>query len=367
MERWIPAYTEAVCREMEQVASSVPQAIPVYTLFLGGGTPSLLPLPLLEQILNSAAKCFQFQDDFELSLEANPGTVDLDYLRGIKALRVNRLSLGMQSAHPQELRVLTRLHDYPDVVRAVSSARTAGIDNLSVDLIFGLPGQTMQRWADTMELALNLEPEHISLYSLIVEEDTPMFSWAARGLVDLPDNDSAADMYEYAMERLDAAGMQQYEISNWAQARSGGGVYSCRHNLQYWRGLPYLGFGAGAHGYAAGWRTANTGPILAYIQKMNEGGSLPFPRSSANQESHALEELEEQGEFMMVGLRLTEEGVSSRVFLERFGKPLEQAYDRQIAHLQRAGLLEWVGASERRLRLTKHGRLLGNQVFLEFI
>jgi oxygen-independent coproporphyrinogen-3 oxidase len=367
MEQWIPAYTDALCREMELVAASAAEPIPAYTLFFGGGTPSLLPLQQVEQILTTAAKCFPFQENFELSLEANPGSVNLDYLRGLKGLGVNRLSLGMQSAHPQELKLLTRLHDYPDVVRAVSWARQAGIDNLSLDLIFGLPGQSLRRWAETMDLALGLGSEHISLYSLIVEEDTPLYSWAARGLVDLPDNDSSADMYELAMDRLGAAGLVQYEISNWAHPRADGDMYACRHNLQYWRGLPYLGLGAGAHGYADGWRTANTEPILAYIRQINEGGSLPFPRGPANRDAHALEEMEEQGDFMMVGLRLTDEGVSSRVFEERFGLPLEQAYAEPIAYLTEAGLLEWMGKDEPRLRLTRRGRMLGNQVFMRFI
>ncbi len=367
MEQWIPAYTDALCREMELVAAGAAEPIPVYTLFFGGGTPSLLPLKQVEQILATAARLFPFQPDFELTLEANPGSVTLDYLRGLKQLGVNRLSLGMQSAHPQELKLLTRLHDYPDVVRAVSWARQAGIDNLSLDLIFGLPGQSLQRWADTMELALGLGSQHISLYSLTVEEDTPLFSWAARGLVDLPDNDSSADMYELAMDRLGAAGLVQYEISNWAHPRADGSLYSSRHNLQYWRGLPYLGLGAGAHGYACGWRTANTGPILAYIQQIREGESRPFPQGPANVEAHALDALEEQGEFMMVGLRLTDEGVSARGFADRFGRPLEQVYAQPIAILSAAGLLEWVGEDERRLRLTRRGRLLGNQVFLQFI
>ncbi|HMN61307.1 MAG TPA: radical SAM family heme chaperone HemW, partial [Anaerolinea sp.] len=252
MEKWIPAYVDALCREMELVAAGESGPIPVGTLFFGGGTPSLLPLAQLERILSTAARLFSFAPDLEFSLEANPGTVDLDYLRGLKSLGLNRLSLGMQSAHPQELKMLTRLHDFPDVIRAVSWARRAGIDNLSLDLIFGLPGQSLERWSETLDLALGLGSEHISLYSLTVEEDTPLYSWVSRGLVDLPDNDLGADMFELAMDRLAQEGMVQYEISNWARRRADGSLFSCRHNLQYWRGLPYLGLGAGAHGYAAG-------------------------------------------------------------------------------------------------------------------
>lgn len=368
MERWIPAYLDALCREIELVASSIDEDIPVHTVFFGGGTPSLLPIEGIGRILEESAKRFRFQPGMEISLEANPGTLTQEYLRSLRGLGVNRLSLGMQSAHPQELALLTRLHDFREVIQSVSWARQVGFDNLSLDLIFGLPGQSLDRWQQSLDLALGLAPEHISLYSLIVEEGTPMFSWSARGLVDLPDNDQAADMYELAMDRLESAGYTQYEISNWALKGANGDLRSCRHNLQYWRGLPYLGFGAGAHGYAGGWRTADVAPIREYIQRSMQGESQPFPRSPANSAAHVVEPEDEMGEFMMVGLRLTEEGVSDGIFSERFGISLDEKYARPVAQLTQAGLVERVGeGGYRQLRLTRRGRLLGNQVFVEFI
>ncbi len=368
MERWIQPYIEALCREIDLVAGSAAGRVGVHTVFFGGGTPSLLPLAGLERILGRARERFEFTRDAEISLEANPGTLSPEYLRGLRGLGVNRLSLGMQSAHPQELKLLTRLHDHQDVIRSVAWAREAGFDNLSLDLMFGLPGQALERWENTLELALGLKPDHISLYALTVEEGTPLFKWSARGLVDLPDSDGAAEMYELAMDRLGEAGFIQYEISNWARLAPGVGLRSCRHNLQYWRGLPYLGFGAGAHGYAAGWRTADVNPIREYIRRVREGESMPFPRSPANAEARELGAADEVGEFMMMGLRLTDEGISSRTFAERFGARLEDAFARPIERFTRAGLLEWAGEpGDRRLRLTRRGRLLGNQVFAEFI
>ena len=368
MERWIPAYLDALCREIKLVAGSIPDHLPVHTVFFGGGTPSLLPIEGIGRILEESARSFAFQPEMEITLEANPGTLSLEYLQGLREIGVNRLSLGMQSAHPQELKLLTRLHDYPEVIQSVSWARQAGFDNLSLDLIFGLPGQSLERWQQSLDLALGLAPEHISLYSLIVEEGTPMFSWSARGLVDLPDNDRAADMYELAMSRLELAGYTQYEISNWAVRGVNDELRSCRHNLQYWRGLPYLGFGAGAHGYARGWRTADVNPIREYIQRSMQGESQPFPRSPANASAHAVEFEDEVGEFMMVGLRLTDEGVSERIFNDRFGISLAEKYARPVARLAHAGLVEWAGENgDLHLRLTRRGRLLGNQVFVEFI
>jgi oxygen-independent coproporphyrinogen-3 oxidase len=367
MESFIPRYVEALCREMELVSASLDQRIPVHTLFFGGGTPSLLPIPELARILQTAARCFDLQPAIEASLEANPGTVSLEYLRDLHALGVNRLSLGMQSANPEELRLLTRIHDVHDVIQAVAWARRAGFNNLSVDLIFGLPGQTLERWQKTLEMAVGLNTQHLSLYALTVEKGTPLFRWTARGLVDVPDDDRAADMYEYTMQRLDQAGFVQYEISNWARPRPDGSLFAARHNLQYWYNWPYLGLGAGAHGFAGGKRTANVNAIRGYIERVSTGSSLEFPRSPANSKAQAIDAQVEMSETMMVGLRLTQEGVSDALFSSRFGQTLDQAYSTQIRDLTRKGLLEWAEEGERRLRLTKRGRLLGNQVFVEFV
>lgn len=367
MEKKIPAYVDALCQEMRLVSRSAGKKLPAHTIFFGGGTPSVLPEWSIGQILDTVRESYDLNDDAEITLEANPGTVSLEYLRFLRAQGVNRLSFGMQSADDRELHWLTRQHIFQDVVHAVEWARAAGFENLSLDLIFGLPAQTMETWTRSLEQALKLEPEHLSLYSLIVEPETPLFRWVERGLVENPDDDNAAGMYEYAMERLETAGFKQYEISNWARPGRSGGILASKHNMQYWLNLPYLGFGAGAHGYAAGMRTANVKPIDGFIRKVKESGDLVFPLSPANAAVSEVDREEEIAETMMVGLRLTEQGVNEEVFQSRFGQNLEELFSKQIKRLRAEGLLEWDGDGARHLRLTKYGRLLGNRVFREFI
>jgi oxygen-independent coproporphyrinogen-3 oxidase len=316
---------------------------------------------------------FSILEGAEITLEANPGTLSLDYLQALRELGINRLSLGMQSANPEELRLLERLHGFEDVIRAVTWARRAGFDNLNLDLIFGLPGQSLESWLQNLELALGLQPEHFSLYALTLEHGTPLAHWVDRGLVPLPDPDLAAEMYEHASERLEAKGYIPYEISNWAIPDHAGQPKVCRHNLQYWRNLPYLGLGAGAHGYAAGVRTANLLSPAGYIRRLTEGPAMPtdlpllFPCTPATLTAQPVDRQAEMGETMMMGLRLVREGVSADGFYTRFGQGLDQVYEKEIEELISVGLLEWGGAGQECLRLTRRGRLLGNQVFMRFV
>ncbi len=279
----IPAYLQALCREVELVGKSYISGndgkgkVTAHTVFFGGGTPSLLTPAQFEQILQVVHDSFEVLPEAEISLEANPGTLSLDSLRGLRALGFNRLSLGVQSAHADELRLLGRIHDYGEVLDAVKWSRQAGFANLNLDLIFGLPEQTLERWSETLSKAVALEPEHLSLYALTIEHGTPFGRWAASGRLPIPDPDLAAEMYEWAGEFLEGHGFLQYEISNWGRTKSSGRkmeagevnpFYACRHNLQYWRGDPYLGFGAGAHGYAAGVRYSNVLRIKTYVQRL---------------------------------------------------------------------------------------------------
>ena len=218
-----------------------------------------------------------------------------------------------------------------------------------------------------METILELKPDHLSLYALTVEKGTPLNRWVGRGLVVPPDGDDAAEMYEWASECLEQKGWSQYEISNWAQPGSNGQPRICVHNLQYWLNRPYLGFGAGAHGYADGVRTANTAGIQPYIDRVQNGMPLTFPASAGNVTAHFVTPDEEMAEMMMVGLRLTSQGVDNADFQARFGVSLAEQYKRSIRRLQASGLLEWVDGENSRLRLTKSGRLLGNRVFREFV
>jgi len=389
LEALIPGYTQALCQEIEYSATSLGERLPVHTIFFGGGTPSLLPVRELAGILETIRRSYDLTSDLEATLEANPGTLSLAYLTDLRALGMNRLSLGMQSANPEELRLLERQHDYEDVVQAVAWARQAGFDNLNLDLIFGLPYQSLDSWQRNLALATSLEPEHLSLYALTLEHGTPMEHWVQRGLLDEPDGDLAAEMYEWASETLESMGYHQYEISNWARLRPDGELLACRHNLQYWRCLPYIGLGAGAHGYADGVRVANVLSPGLYVGRMGEGrrtkenylppptaGGLPvlqadrrpaFPRTPATVQAERIDRQTEMGEVMMMGLRLVQEGIRRQAFLERFGESLEGVFGAQIERLLGLGLLEWGGEGAACLRLTKRGRLLGNQVFVEFI
>lgn len=373
LEQLIPAYVDALCREAQFLASSAGARLPVHTVFFGGGTPSLLPPGEIGQILRSLAELFDLAEEIEITLEANPGTLSVDYLRDLHFLGVNRISLGMQSSRPDELRLLERQHDYNDVVNAIDWSRQVGINNLNLDLIFGLPDQEMESWRENLEQAIQLKPDHLSLYTLTLEHGTPMAHWVARGLLAEPDPDLAAEMYEWAEERLDQCGYRQYEISNWAYRVGNSVQFACQHNLQYWRNQPYLGLGAGAHGFASGLRTANVLSPAAYIQRCQDGwsssveGVPDFPLTPATVNAQAIDQATEMGETMMMGLRLTQEGVSRSVFQNRFNQALDEVFGEQINELVTLGLLEWIGVEKGILRLTARGRLLGNQVFMRFI
>ena len=372
-EATIPAYVNALCKEIEfagfraERSDSVVEApLQAYTIFFGGGTPSLLSPLQFDLIFKSIRVAFALTSDAEISIEANPGTVTYEALRQVREIGINRISFGVQSANMEELRMLERTHDFFTVIEAVTSARKAGFDNLNLDLIYGLPEQKLGTWQTTVKRILDLHPEHISAYALTLEHGTPFGRWATKGLLPLPDPDLAADMYEWASETLETAGYFQYEISNWAKPG-----HECRHNLQYWRGLPYLAFGAGAHGYANGYRYSNALRIKTYIERLNTDHRLlntVFPLSPTTVNQHKQTIQDDMSEFMMTGLRLTQEGVSENDFETRFGNSMREVYGKEIEELLRLGLIEGQSSRNSRvLRLTSRGRLLGNQVFMRFV
>lgn len=367
IENLIPGYVEALCREIEVLAGAKETKLDVHSVFFGGGTPTILPAKYFYTIIKKLGECFHFKPEVEISVEANPGTVTLAYLHDLKSFGVNRLSIGMQSANPMELRLLGREHDIWESIRAVNWARKAGFDNLNLDLIFGLPGQTISSWQNTVNLAVKLHPQHFSLYALSVEKGTRMRHWIDRGLLSDPDDDLAAEMYEWVSERLAAKGYVQYEISNWALSEKGCDRNQCLHNLQYWRNLPYLGIGAGSHGFAEGFRIANVVDPADYIQRCMNGSSQQFPRSPASSMIEKIDKITKMKETMMMGLRLVMEGVSGTTFQNRFGISIGQVFGKEIEQLMNKDLLEWVGERDDILRLTSKGRLLGNQVFMCFI
>lgn len=373
-EAVIPAYVEALIKEIDYVGRVAAEPrIETNTIFFGGGTPSLLSGPHFDSIMSALSSAFGLSPNAEVTIEANPGTISPDKLEAIRNAGINRISFGVQSSISEELRMLERSHDFFTVIDAVSSARKAGFNNLNLDLIYALPGQTLQSWQTTVKRVLDLQPEHISAYALTFEHGTPFGKWADRGLLQLPDPDLAADMYEWTMDYLEENGYEQYEISNWARSDSG---LMCKHNLQYWRSLPYLGLGAGAHGYAGGYRYSNVLRIKTYIDRLAKYDSRPtdyeFPLSPATVNHHKQTREDDISEYMINNLRLVKAGVADSDFRSRFGAQLLDVYPREIEELTSAGLLEGVKTSEvfetsEVYRLTRRGRLLGNQVFLRFV
>lgn len=358
-EEFMPAYVDALCREIETVTSSSPEQYSVGSIFFGGGTPSLLNPKQFEQILKKIHQHFNLVNA-EISLEANPGAVTLEALKDLKSLGFNRISFGVQSFNPDELRFLERIHDPYEVFDAIAWARRASFDNVNLDLIYGLPMQPNDRWIASLRHAVHLQPEHLSLYALTIEQGTPFGRWTSHGLMPSPDPDAAAGMYDLATDYLYVEGYEQYEISNWSKPG-----YACQHNLHIWRNLPYLGFGAGAHGCAGGVRYANVRRIKTYLERMNDTSVLRyFPLSPAAVSYINIGKQTEMQESMLLGLRLTGEGVNAEVFQARFGMPLGEAFAQEINELTRSGLLEWEGET---LHLSQRGRLLGNRVFIKFV
>jgi len=347
-------YLEAVCAEFRRIA----RGSAIRTLYVGGGTPTILPPKLLLELLQTVHHVCDTSGLTEITVEANPGTLDMARLEVLRQVGVTRLSLGIQSFDDDELRLLGRIHTATQAKAAFLAARSALEATLNLDLIFGLPRQTLARWAATLEQALALRPEHLSLYALSVEPGTPLACWITTGQVPAPDPDLAADMYELAQTSLEAAGYRHYEISNWA-LRSPDRDHRCQHNLIYWRNEPYLGLGAAAHSWHEGWRWHNVVDPENYISRL-AAGQNPIEEREYIGLGSALE----MGETMMMGLRLVEEGVSYERFRARFGRELVEVYERELKELEKLGLLELNGE---RVRLTARGRLLGNQVFGRFL
>jgi oxygen-independent coproporphyrinogen-3 oxidase len=366
-ENRIEDYIEAICIEIEALVRSCGEKLVVKTVYIGGGTPSLLNNKLAGKLLQFLSKWVEFASETEITIEANPETLHLTNLRGLRNVGINRLSLGMQSANWDELYLLGRQHSYNDVVQAVSWAREVGFDNINLDLIYGIPWQNLTSWMQTLDCATELKPEHLSLYALTLENDVPMEGWIRSGKIPPQDDELMADMYEYAIDRLDEMEYYQYEISNWAKMDRENNLYSCRHNLQYWRNLHYLGLGAGAHGFAHHIRTENVKGINAYIRRCISESEQVFPLGPATENYSNIDPWVEMQETLMVGLRLTQEGISPIRFGKRFGVELFSKFGTEFDKLFSLGLLEYLDDSKDRIVLSKHARSIGNQVFMEFV
>ncbi|MDQ3328667.1 MAG: radical SAM family heme chaperone HemW [Chloroflexota bacterium] len=339
----IAPYVAALCRELELYGERNWRAT---TLYLGGGTPSLLSPEQVAAIVHTARTALEFRSG-EVTLEANPGSVDEEYFLAVLGAGVNRVSIGIQSFRDADLKRLARHHSVSDAVQAFASARAAGVPDISLDLIYGLPDQSLANWRENLDRAMDLAPEHVSLYGLVVEEGTPMARMVARGKMPAPDDDLMADMYELAHEVITCAGLVRYEVSNWALPG-----HEARHNLVYWNNLPYIGAGAGAHGYLYGGRYSNELLPAHYIRRLEQGCLSEVEREPI---TPALE----QAETLILGLRL-DAGVSTTKFEGRYGVDLKTRYGAVVAEMEHLGLLAWRG---KRLHLTETGRLLSNEVF----
>lgn len=358
------AYVNAVVEEIARTSEKIDDRYLVHTIYFGGGTPNFLSSNQLEKIINGIRENFHCISGIELSAEANPTCLSDEYLISLMEIGINRLSLGMQSASASDLKVLGRSHSFKDVETNVGNAREAGISNLNLDLIFGIPFQSLKSFETTLKAAIGLSPDHLSLYALTVEDSTPLAIQIANGELPQPDDDLEADMYIMASEFLENQGFAQYEISNWARDSN----RQCMHNLQYWRNLDYLGFGAGAHSHYMQLRWENQKTITDYIDSVTKNSQNTERVSPAGINFVSLSDMDEISETMMMGMRLTQEGISAEDFVKRFGIGLEEVFTKEISKLQSRELVEWVVNGDCRvLRLTQKGRLLGNQVFLEFI
>jgi len=346
-------YVDALCKEIAGY-KELTKGYELATIYFGGGTPSILDVSLTEQILSTVRNCFDVNQTAEITLEVNPGTASLEKLKRYKELGINRLSIGVQSSKAEELALLGRIHSFEDAKQTVLWAREAGFTNISLDLMSALPNQSFEDYKENVEAILALNPEHISSYSLIVEEGTPFYAQYAEGAPkesELPDEETDRAMYAYTKERLVQAGYHRYEISNYAKP----GCES-RHNSSYWIGIEYLGVGLGASSLFTNARYHNETDLLSYIEEVEAGQDV-------RQEIERLVPAEQMEEFMILGLRMMR-GVSRAEFQKRFGTPIETVYGSALIKLEKSGLLS---REEDTIALTERGIDVSNQVFVEFV
>lgn len=397
-----PTYVQALQREIEFAAAGnhAGQSAPghgvalskrrIHTVYFGGGTPSLLRARHYVDILDCLARHFTLAHDLEVSLESNPNDLSTAYLRELRAAGINRLSIGMQSASNRVLQLFERRHAPEAVASALRYARQAGFDNVNLDVIFGSPGETLAEWKRTVAAIRHYAPDHVSMYGLELKGGTALRAQVDAGALPQPEDDVFADMYEYASGSLEQAGYAQYEISNWAMPQR-----QCRHNLQYWRNLPYLGLGAGAQGFAGGLRYSNIAHPLRYIAALKpladsdeprragakylshpsserrdkpkqgrSGAPSVFPLSPAVAKSTRVDDQDDLYVTVMMGLRLTKEGLCRPTFQRRFGMDIVDKFPSAIKKLRRLGLIL---VESDRLRLSERGRLLSNSVIRELV
>ena len=340
------SYVKSLCQDIRSYAH-LAEACRVISIFVGGGTPSTLTAFQMQQIFSAVRATFVVEENAEITVEMNPGTVDREKLSGYKKCGINRLSIGLQSTKNRELQILGRIHTYEEFLQSYQWAREAGFQNINIDLMFAIPGQTGEAWRAHLRQVAELKPEHISAYSLIIEEGTPF----AECELDLPDEDTEYQMYEDTAEILERYGYRQYEISNYAKQG-----YMCRHNAGYWQRLEYLGFGLGASSLYGGMRFSNTHQMQEYLKESRNPDQI-------RKDVTVLSRNEQIEEFMFLGLRMTE-GISEKKFEENFNVRLMDIYGDILQKYEETGFMEHI---ETKWRLTRKGIHVSNHILADFL
>lgn len=343
-------YIEMLHKEMQE-ATKVHSTDHISTIYVGGGTPTALNMEQTEKLLQYIGNVFSVNEDIEYTFEANPNDLSYEKLKLLRDYGVNRLSIGVQSFDEGLLKKVGRTHSNEDVLASIHNARLAGFENVNVDFIYGIPGQTLEQWKTTLEKGFELGVDHFSAYSLIVEPKTVFYIEYSKGKLKLPPQELEATMFEYVMEQMEKHGYTQYEISNFSKKGK-----QSEHNKTYWNNEYYFGLGAGAHGYINGVRYSNVGPVKQYMDAVEEKGS-------AVKFSNVVTDKERMEEEMFLGLR-KELGVSTKHFEEKFGVPIEEVFLDVLDKNIKNGLLR---RDKGHIFLTTKGKLLGNEVFEQFL
>lgn len=350
MENSIPAYMNALQEEIKSKSLSLGNK-KIVTVYFGGGTPTYPDPVWLKKIMGLLHELFDFSECQESTLEANPGTLTPQNLKNYQSVGFNRLSIGLQSVNDHELEKIGRIHRFKDFVESFEQARIAGFDNISADLIFGFPWQTYADWKNSVDIVVNLNPEHISCYDLILEEGTTLYKQIKKGQYQEMSDSLNRQMYEYLLETLSNAGYKHYEISNFAKPG-----FESKHNTVYWKTGDYIGFGSGAHSYLSHVRLGNAEDVLEYIDQVKEQGHAVV-------ESESIDLTDRMNEFAMLGFRLID-GIDVREFKDRFGVDFIEHYREKIDYLTDQGLVKTYGYN---ISLTRKGLDFANLVFMEFI
>jgi len=344
-------YPTAILKEIEWASKSVESEHEVPTIFFGGGTPTSLPAEDLAKILDGCFRFFNVAINAEITVEANPGTITPGYFKQIRNAGFNRVSIGAQSFIPHELELLERIHGPEAIGRTIEQAKNEGFDNVSVDLMFALPNQTLDDWDYSLKQAIQLNPNHISAYNLTFEPKTAFYSYLESGKLIPPDDERQLTLFKHTLKSMAEAGYDQYEISNFAKSGK-----ECRHNINYWHNGNYIGLGAGASGYWGGKRRKNINSPVKYIeQTLKSGQAIDFEETPDQNTSI--------GETMMLGLRLSD-GIHLGDFENRYGVSLSDQFPKQLKYLKSEDLIQM---NESHIRLSKKGFFLADSVILEFM